>query len=88
MPIDKLKIDQFFVRQMIIDPTDASIVRAIVALGKGLGLEVVAEGVETVSQKNILVAEGCLSGQGELFSKPLTIEDFANFVRLRNDNMM
>jgi diguanylate cyclase (GGDEF)-like protein/PAS domain S-box-containing protein len=86
LPIDKLKIDQFFVRQMIINPSDASIVRAIVALGKGLDLEVVAEGVETVSQRNILVAEGCLSGQGELFSKPLAAQHFANFVKLMNDN--
>jgi diguanylate cyclase (GGDEF)-like protein/PAS domain S-box-containing protein len=84
LPVDRLKIDQFFVRQMAIDTGDAAIVHAIVTLGKGLNLEVAAEGVETVSQKNILIAEGCLSGQGELFSKPLAAEDFANFVRKTN----
>jgi diguanylate cyclase (GGDEF)-like protein/PAS domain S-box-containing protein len=85
LPVDRLKIDQFFVRQMTIDASDAAIVDAIVTLGKGLSLEVAAEGVETVSQKNILVAHGCLSGQGELFSKPLAAQDFANFVRKAND---
>jgi diguanylate cyclase (GGDEF)-like protein/PAS domain S-box-containing protein len=84
LPVDRLKIDQFFVRQLAIDPSDAAIVHAIATLGKGLGLEVVAEGVETAAQKNILVAEGCLSGQGELFSKPLPAAEFANFVRKIN----
>jgi diguanylate cyclase (GGDEF)-like protein/PAS domain S-box-containing protein len=81
LPVDRLKIDQFFVRQMTIDPSDAAIVHAIATLGKGLGLEVVAEGVETASQKTSLIAEGCLSGQGELFSKPLPAEAFENFVK-------
>jgi diguanylate cyclase (GGDEF)-like protein/PAS domain S-box-containing protein len=84
LPVDRLKIDQFFVRQLTIDPSDAAIVHAIVTLGKGLGLEVVAEGVETASQKNILAAEGCLSGQGLLFSMPLTAEDFTDFVNKTN----
>jgi diguanylate cyclase (GGDEF)-like protein/PAS domain S-box-containing protein len=85
LPLDKLKIDQFFVRQMVVDSSDASIVRAIVGLGQGLNLEVVAEGVETESQKDILIAEGCLSGQGFLFSKPLTAEDFEIFVKKTNE---
>ena len=59
---------------------DASIVRAIVALGQGLNLEVVAESVETIIQQNILVAEGCLVGQGYLFSKPIPAKDMANFI--------
>ena len=80
LPVDKLKIDQFFVRQMIEDKNDASIVRAIVALGQGLNLDVVAEGVETVVQQNILVAEGCLQGQGYLFSKPVPAKDIPNLV--------
>jgi len=81
LPVDKLKIDQCFVRLMINDSREASIVRAIAALGKGLHLDVVAEGVETVAQQNLLVAEGCLSGQGYLFSKPLPVKEFASFVK-------
>ena len=84
LPLDKLKIDQFFVRQMVIDSSDASIVRAIVALGKSLNLEVVAEGVETEAQRNILVSEGCLSGQGFLFSRPLAAAAFENYVKKAN----
>jgi EAL domain-containing protein (putative c-di-GMP-specific phosphodiesterase class I) len=84
LPVDKLKIDQCFVRQMIKDTNNTSIVRAIVALGKGLNLDVVAEGVETETQQNILVAEGCFSGQGYLFSKPLPAEEFADFAAKRD----
>jgi diguanylate cyclase (GGDEF)-like protein/PAS domain S-box-containing protein len=80
LPVDKLKIDQFFVRQMIEDKDEASIVRAILALGHGLNLEVVAEGVETVVQQNVLIAQGCLVGQGYLFSKPIPAKEMADFV--------
>jgi diguanylate cyclase (GGDEF)-like protein/PAS domain S-box-containing protein len=81
LPIDQLKIDQCFVRKMTTDSNDALIVRTIVALGKGLNLDVVAEGVETVAQQNILVSEGCFSGQGYLFCRPVPARDFENFVR-------
>ena len=76
-PVDKVKIDQTFVRQMVIDSSDASIIRAIVALAKSLDLGVVAEGIETVAQRDFLRDEGCKTGQGYLFSLPLTAEDFA-----------
>jgi diguanylate cyclase (GGDEF)-like protein/PAS domain S-box-containing protein len=81
LPMDKLKIDQYFIRHMISHRNDASIVHAIFTLGEGLGLQVVAEGVETAAQMNILVAEGCLSGQGQLFSAPLAANDFTHFVQ-------
>ena len=74
--VDKLKIDQTFVRQMVVDSSDASIIRAIIALAKSLKLEVVAEGIETLVQRNFLRDEGCKIGQGYLFSLPLNAEDF------------
>jgi EAL domain-containing protein (putative c-di-GMP-specific phosphodiesterase class I) len=79
-PVDKVKIDQTFVRQMVIDSSDASIIRAIIALAKSLDLEMVAEGIETTIQRNFLREEGCRTGQGYLFSLPLAAEDFAYLV--------
>ena len=75
-PVDKVKIDQTFVRQMVVDSSDASIIRAIIALARSLNLEVVAEGIETHVQRGFLRDEGCRTGQGYLFSLPLTAEDF------------
>ena len=83
LPVDKLKIDQWFVSQMLNDSSDAAIIRTIVALGKGLNLKVVAEGVETASQRDFLLAEGCSSGQGYLFSKPLPPNDFEQILKNR-----
>jgi diguanylate cyclase (GGDEF)-like protein/PAS domain S-box-containing protein len=76
LPISAVKIDQAFVRNMVIDSSDASIVRAIVAVAKSLGLRVIAEGIETWAQRDFLGEEGCCVGQGYLFSLPLTSEDF------------
>lgn len=70
MPIDQLKIDQSFVRQMLTDPSSASIVRTVVVLGQSLGLQVIAEGVETQEQRRHLAVLGCHHYQGYLFGKP------------------
>jgi EAL domain-containing protein (putative c-di-GMP-specific phosphodiesterase class I) len=75
-PVQKVKIDQTFVRQLVIDSSDASIVRAIIAVCRKTGQAVVAEGIETHMQREFLREEGCLIGQGYLFSMPLTAEDF------------
>jgi EAL domain-containing protein (putative c-di-GMP-specific phosphodiesterase class I) len=75
-PVGAVKIDQTFVRQMVIDSSDASIIRAIVAVAKSLSLDVIAEGIETLAQRDFLCNEGCYVGQGSLFSLPLTSEDF------------
>ena len=77
LPLDQLKIDQSFVRDVITSPHDAAIARTVVALGQTLGLEVIAEGVETTVQRDHLLGIGCHLYQGYLFSKPLTEVDFA-----------
>lgn len=75
-PFDQMKIDQSFVRDLLTDADAATIVRAIIALGKSLRLRVVAEGIETIEQWHWLVAEGCEEGQGYLFGRPQPSEDF------------
>jgi EAL domain-containing protein (putative c-di-GMP-specific phosphodiesterase class I) len=70
-PIDALKIDRSFIREVTVDPGDAAITTSIVLLGKSLELSVVAEGVETRSQLSFLRVIQCHEGQGYLFSKPV-----------------
>ncbi|MGE5465979.1 MAG: putative bifunctional diguanylate cyclase/phosphodiesterase, partial [Ignavibacteria bacterium] len=70
-PIDFLKIDQSFVRDMATDHGDQAIVEAIIVMAHKLGLKVIAEGVETVAQRDMLKAAGCDYGQGYLFSRPM-----------------
>ncbi|HET7731863.1 MAG TPA: EAL domain-containing protein, partial [Usitatibacter sp.] len=72
LPIDTVKIDQSFVRDLTIDPDDAAIVAAIVAMAKGLGVEVVAEGVETEEQLAELQRLGCFRAQGYLLARPMS----------------
>jgi EAL domain-containing protein (putative c-di-GMP-specific phosphodiesterase class I) len=76
LPLDQLKIDQSLVRDALTDPNDAAVTRTIVALGQILGLEVVAEGVETEDQRSFLAQHGCHAYQGFLFSQPLPAEQF------------
>ncbi|PKO54733.1 MAG: GGDEF domain-containing protein [Betaproteobacteria bacterium HGW-Betaproteobacteria-2] len=82
-PIDHLKIDQSFVKNLEDDITNQAILRAIVALGKNLGLEVIAEGVETESQRSFLAAIGCDQMQGYLLGKPMNMQDLLEFIRDR-----
>lgn len=78
-PIDKLKIDQSFIRDMLDDAGDLAITRAIIGLGHTLGLKVVAEGVEKVEEKRMLAAAGCDELQGYLFSRPLPEDEFVRW---------
>lgn len=76
LPLDQLKIDQSFIRDMACDANDAAIVKAILTMGKNLGIDVVAEGVETQAQRDYLVQHGCPTCQGFLFSEPVPLQEF------------
>ena len=71
LPLDQLKIDQSFVRDVLTDPSDAVIAQTILALGHSLGLTVIAEGVETLEQRDFLAALGCDAFQGYYFGRPV-----------------
>jgi diguanylate cyclase (GGDEF)-like protein/PAS domain S-box-containing protein len=77
MPVDTLKIDQSFVRNVTSDGDDAAIVIAMITMGRSLHLRVVAEGVETRPQLEFLIAHGCPEGQGYYFSRPVSADEFA-----------
>ncbi|HYN37876.1 MAG TPA: EAL domain-containing protein, partial [Rhodospirillales bacterium] len=76
LPVDELKIDKAFVMHLHEDERDAKIVRSTIDLAHGLGLKVVAEGVETEAHVAALSAFGCDIGQGYLFSKPLPVDQW------------
>jgi diguanylate cyclase (GGDEF)-like protein len=81
LPLDKIKIDKSFVQDLLDDDDDATIVRAIIQLGKSLGMQVIAEGVETIEQEAYIISEGCHEGQGYFYSKPLPARELGAYLK-------
>lgn len=81
LPVTLLKIDQSFVRDALDDVNDAEIIRAIIAMAKSMGLDVIAEGVEQQAQLDLLQSQGCHLYQGYLFSRPLPFAEFSELLR-------
>lgn len=79
IPIDQLKIDQSFVRDIAVSSNDAEITKMIIVLAKNLGVSVLAEGVETEAQRDILAKHGCYHYQGYLFGRPMIISEFEQY---------
>ncbi|BBJ00248.1 hypothetical protein FGKAn22_19400 [Ferrigenium kumadai] len=81
LPLSQIKVDQSFVRDIVIDKSDAVIVKTIIDMSKNFGLDVIAEGVETEEQLEILQNNGCSAFQGYLFSKPVPAKEFESLVK-------
>jgi len=84
LPIQKLKIDQSFIRDITVDPNDTAIVVAIINMARSLDLETIAEGVETAGQLALLRSKGCRIGQGFYFSAPMRAEALYPLLRANN----
>ena len=81
LPLDKIKIDKSFVQDVLEDEDDATIVRAIIQLARNLGMQVIAEGVETAEQEAYIISEGCHEGQGYHYSKPLPARELGVYLK-------
>ncbi|MEP5324890.1 EAL domain-containing protein, partial [Marinobacter alexandrii] len=88
MPVQHLKIDKQFIRDLLVNEDDTRIANTIIDLGKSLNLSVIAEGVETAEQEYYLSQRGCKLAQGYFFSKPLLPRDFERFVKGFHDQLV
>lgn len=82
-PLTRLKIDRSFIRDLVSDEDDSAIVRTVLTLGRSLGLDVIAEGIEEPEQEAILKSQGCAEGQGYLYGKPMTSACFFELATTR-----
>ena len=80
LPLDQLKIDRAFVRDMMVDLTSGAIAQTIISLGRAMDLSVIAEGVETEEQRGFLAGLGCHCFQGFLFSRPIPLDEFQSLL--------
>lgn len=87
-PINRLKIDQSFIRDIEHTPANESITRAIIALAGSLSLEIVAEGIEKTAEKTVLEKLGCTEGQGYFFAKPLSAADVSDWMEANNQDQL
>lgn len=88
LPLTQLKIDKSFVDELPSSQRDAMVAQTIIAMGQGLGLDVIAEGVENHEQYKFLVALGCHAFQGYLFGKPIAVEEFETIVATYSSSPM
>lgn len=86
-PIDRLKIDQSFIRNALNNTDDAAIAKTIIALGRSLNLKIIAEGVETLEHEQFLIAEGCDEVQGYRYSRPVPAPKFVELIRAYTGNL-
>jgi diguanylate cyclase (GGDEF)-like protein/PAS domain S-box-containing protein len=80
-PVDRIKIDKSFIRDITVDPSSSAVTTAIIALAKGLNINVIAEGVETTEQRDLLIGRGCHAAQGYFFAKPVRIDEIPATIR-------
>jgi EAL domain-containing protein (putative c-di-GMP-specific phosphodiesterase class I) len=80
-PVDRIKIDRSFIRDVTVDASSSAVTTAIIALAKGLNMAVLAEGVETAEQRDLLIARGCNSAQGYLFARPTSAQALASTIQ-------
>jgi EAL domain-containing protein (putative c-di-GMP-specific phosphodiesterase class I) len=84
LPVDQLKIDQSFVRDLLNNSSDAAIAKSVVALGQAFDLDIIAEGVETVAQRDFLAEIGCAKYQGYLFARPGSADEIEKLLYARS----
>ena len=81
LPLDQMKIDRAFVRDLLTDPTSKAIAQTVISLGQAIGMSVIAEGVETEAHREFLSSIGCEAFQGYLWSRPLPVKEFEDFLK-------
>ena len=84
LPVDRVKIDRSFVKDVLLDKQNAALVEAIISMSHKLGLETIAEGIESIDQADYLIKQGCRYGQGYYFGKPVTPDQFITLITTSN----